>query len=58
MVEYVDLFFHNTLFSTIADHTNSRITADSEKVTEVEMRQFVGIMFAMTVTPMSNINHY
>jgi hypothetical protein len=58
MIEYVDLFFHNQLFSSMVEHTNTNISDDSAKVTLEEMRRFVGIMFAMSVTPMNNIKEY
>ena len=57
-IDYVDIFFHKQLFSTMVEHTNAKIMDDAEKVTEVEMRRFVGIIFAMTVCPMSNIAEY
>ena len=43
LVDYVDLFFHKRLFSTMVEHTNSKISDDAQKVVEVEMRRFVGL---------------
>ena len=43
LVDYVDLFFHKLLFSTMVEHTNSKISDDAQKVAEVEMRSFVGL---------------
>ena len=57
-VEYVNLFLHSSLFSRMSEHTNLNIVEDSAKVSEEDMRRFVGVMFAMTVTPMSNIKDY
>ena len=37
LVDYVDLFFHKQLFSTMVEHTNANILDDAEKVTEVHM---------------------
>ena len=43
LVDYVDLFFHKLLFSTMVEHTNSKISDDAQKVVEVEMHRFVGL---------------
>ena len=42
----------------MVDNTNANISDVSQKVDEEEMRRFVGIMFAMTICPMSNIKDY
>ena len=57
-VDFVDLFFHKQLFLSMVEHTNANISDDSLDVDEEEMHCFVGIMFAMTVCPMSNIRDY
>jgi hypothetical protein len=57
-VDFVDLFLHNKLFLAMVEHTNANMSANSSKVDEEEMRRFVGIIFAMTVCPMSNIRDY
>jgi hypothetical protein len=58
MVDYLDLFFHKELFSAMVEHTNTNILDAADKVSDEEMRRFVGIMFAMSVCPMSNIKDY
>ena len=55
LVDYVDLFFHDQLFSRMVEHTNNNMSDDSAKVTVAEMRRFVGIMFAMTLSPSNKI---
>ena len=57
-VDFVDLFFHKQLFLSMVEHTNANISDDSLDVDEEEMHCFVGIMFAMTVCPMSNIRDF
>jgi len=57
-VDYVDLFFHKQLFSTMVEFTNANISDVSDKVDTKEMRCFIGIMFAMTICPMSNGKDY
>ncbi len=42
----------------MVEFTNTNISDDCPKVDEEEMRSFVGIMFAMTIFPMSNIKDY
>ena len=37
LVNYVELFFHDELFSTIVEHTNAVICDESEHVTLEEM---------------------
>ena len=54
----LDVFFHEDLFSRLVEYTNSTIIDDSAKVEVEDMRRFVGIMFAMTVTPLCNIMDY
>jgi hypothetical protein len=58
IVDYLDLFFHEKLFSTMVEYTNVKISDLAEKVSEVEMCCFIGIMFGMTVCPMNNIVEY
>ncbi len=42
----------------MVENTNANISEDSHKIDEDEMRCFVGIMFAVTIFPMSNIKDY
>jgi hypothetical protein len=49
---------HPLLFSTMVAHTNAKIPDISQKVTEEEMRRFVGIILAMTICPLRNIDEY
>jgi hypothetical protein len=57
-IDCVNLFFHNRLFSTMVEHTNANIADDADKFSEEDVRRFVGVMFAMTICPMSNIEDY
>jgi hypothetical protein len=57
-VNCLDVFFHEDLFFRLVEYTNSTIVDDSAKVDAVNMRRIVGIMFAMTVTPLCNIMEY
>ena len=58
-VDCVDLFFHDMTFSLCCENFgNERQISEKQKVTEEEMCLFVGIMFAMTVSPASNIKQY
>ncbi len=43
---------------SVLPRLDAKILDDAEKVTEVEMHCFIGIMFAMTVCPMSNIKEF
>ena len=47
--------FINGCFRSWSNTPNAKISDDAQKATEVEMRRFVGVMFAMTICPMSNI---
>ena len=58
LVDCVDLFFHKHLFSSMVKHTNNNISEGSAKVTAVEMRHFIGILFAMTVSTANTIEDY
>jgi hypothetical protein len=49
---YDDLILH-LLF-----HTNAGIASESEKISESEVKKWIGIMFAMTLSPISNIEDY
>lgn len=42
----------------MVQESNASILDEKQNVTEADMRRFVGIMFAMTVSPKSNIRHY
>ncbi len=57
-VNFVNVFFHKQLFSTMVEFTNANISDDSQNVDEGEMLCFVWIVFAMTICPMSNIKDY
>jgi hypothetical protein len=57
-VNCLDVFFHEDLFLRLVRYTNLTIVDDSAKVEAEDMRRFVGIMFAMTVTPLCNIMDY
>ncbi len=57
-VDDLNIFLHKQLFLSMVQHINANISADSHKVDEKEMRCFVGIIFAMTICPMSNIKDY
>ena len=37
-------------------NTNAKILDDAQEVTEVEMHSFIGVMFAMIICPISDIN--
>ena len=54
----LDVFFLDDLFSRLIKYTNLKIVDDYTKVEVDDMRHFVGIMFAMTVTPLCNIIDY
>jgi hypothetical protein len=55
---YFDLFFHKQLFPKMVEHTNNNISDGSAKFTAVEMRPFIGIMFAMTLSTANSIEDY
>jgi len=57
-VNCLDLFFQKDLFSRLVEYTNMTIDDDSAKVEVEDMRRFVGIMFAVTITPICNIMDY
>jgi hypothetical protein len=57
-VDFVDVFFHKQLFSTMVEFTNSNISDECLKVDEQEMCRFVEMTFAMPISPMSNIKYY
>jgi hypothetical protein len=54
----LEVFFHADLFLRLVEFTNLTIVDDSHKVEVEDMWRFVGIMFAMTVTPLCNIMDY
>jgi hypothetical protein len=55
---YLNVSFHDQLFSSMVDKTNAKISADNYIVYEEDTRQFVGIVFAMTIDVKSNIEEY
>ena len=57
-VNCLDVFCHEELFFCLVEYTNMTIVDVSAKVEVEDIRRFVGIMFAMTVTPMCNIMDY
>ncbi len=54
LIDCVHLLFHEQLFSSMVKHTNN-ISDGSAKVTAVEMRRFIGIRFAMTLSTVNPI---
>ena len=57
-LECVELFMHDDLISHLLLHTNAGIAMDAERISENEMKKWIEIMFAMTLSPISNIEEY
>jgi hypothetical protein len=57
-VTCVRLFMHLDMIPHLVMHTNLRISEEKSKVTEREMERWIGIMFAMTISPIPNIQEY
>jgi hypothetical protein len=57
-LECVQLFMHGVLFSHLMLHTNATIANVHEHVSESDMKKWIGIMFAMTLSPISVIKEY
>ena len=55
-LECVELFMHDGLIQHLLYHTNATIQDDQDKITVSEMRKWIGTMFAMTISPVSNIS--
>ncbi len=49
---------HDDLILHLLLHTNAGIAMYAEQKSENEMKKLIGIMFAMTVSPISNIEEY
>jgi hypothetical protein len=57
-LECVELFMHDDLISHLLIHTNALIANEKEQISEKEMKKWIGIMFAMTLSPISIIEDY
>ena len=57
-VDCVKLFMHHDLISHLVMHTNITISEDKLKVTEPEMNRWIGIMFAMTLSSVPNVEDF
>ena len=51
-----ELFMHNDLIPHLLFHTNANIPNPKEHITEEEMRKWIGIMIAMTLTSIPKIS--
>ncbi len=51
----VELFMHDDLISHLLLHANAGIAMDVERIPENEMKKWIGIMLAVTLSPISNI---
>jgi hypothetical protein len=47
---------HDDLISHLLLHMNAGIAVEAERIAENEMKNWIGIMFAMTLSPIANIN--
>ncbi len=57
-VDCVRLFMHQDMILHLVMHTNLSISEEKLKVTEREVESWIGIMFAMTTSPIPNIDDY
>ena len=53
-----ELFIHDDLFPHLLHYTNSSIESTSDHVTHAEMKKWVGLMYAMTLSPIQNIKDF
>ena len=53
-----NLFIHDELFSHILERTNSTIERPADHVTLVELKKWIGVMYGMTLSPISNIEDF
>jgi hypothetical protein len=49
---------HDDRISHLLLHTNAGIAVVAEQISENEMKKWIGIMFAMTLSPIFNIEDY
>ena len=53
-----ELFIHDDLFPHLLHYTNSSIESTRDHVTHAEMKKWVGLMYAMTLSPIHNIEDF
>jgi hypothetical protein len=57
-LECVELFMHDQLISHLLIHTNASIAGVKDQISVTEMKKWIGIMFAMTLSPIAKIDDY